>query len=200
MFKILFIGGLIAVLIFFIVRRLGMLGKSSRATTYIPASDWIEIGLDNRSMRKVVKLTMTTVFIGFVLLIIILLITAKFRLALIMLPISFYLIGQYFVLMNQLKAFRSQQILFNPHTQDCKVRASAGDDHVFNLQSGELNVRAVNAIQKNNGILFGYYIIIVSGKELVIPFVLNQNINNNPFFSKLESLSKNRVSKLFPII
>lgn len=200
MFKILFIGGLIAVLIFFIVRRLGMLGKSSRATTYLPASDWIEIGLDNRSMRKVVKLTMTTVFIGFVLLIIILLITAKFRLALIMLPISFYLIGQYFVLMNQLKAFRGQQILFNPHTQDCNVRASAGDDHVFNLQSGELNVRTVNAIQKNNGILFGYYIIITSGKELIMPFILNQNINNNPFFSKLESLSKNRVSKLFPII
>src|SRR5690606_3167217 len=198
-FKILFIAGLVAVLIFFIVRRLGMLGKPTTPSAYISPSDWIKIGMDNRSLRAVVKQTMVTVFIGFILLIIILIITAKFRLALIMLPISLYLIGQYFVLMNQIKLSRSLQLFYNPSTQDCKVLNSEGSAFTFNLDTDQMQVNAVKAVQKNNGLLLGYYTVKLTDRELVIPFILNQNSMNMNLFSKLDQLAKTGVSKLFPI-
>lgn len=199
MFKILFIAGLIALLLFFIVRRLGVFDKSRDATPYLSKSEWLEITLDNRTLRKVVKHTVTTVGIGFVLLIIILLITAKFRLALIMLPISLYLIGQYFVLMNQIKIYRNQRVLYNLLTHDCSVRGQDGVDYVFNLDEQVLDVRTVKAIQKNNGLLFGFYVLKIADRQIIIPFVLNQNLNNRSFFAKLDSITKNGVSKLFPI-
>lgn len=176
-----------------------MLGKPTTPSAYISPSDWIKIGMDNRSLRAVVKQTMVTVFIGFILLIIILIITAKFRLALIMLPISLYLIGQYFVLMNQIKLSRSLQLFYNPSTQDCKVLNSEGSAFTFNLDTDQMQVSAVKAVQKNNGLLLGYYTVKLTDRELVVPFILNQNIMNMNFFSKLDQRAKTGVSKLFPI-
>lgn len=199
MFKILFIAGLVALLVFFIVRRLGF-WSSNVSATYLPTSDWIELVMDNQSLKRTVKQTLFSVFVGFVLLIIVLVIAAKFRIALIMLPISFYLIGQYFMLMNQIKSLRQQQVFYNCRTHEVKVNTGDDKSIVFGLDTGLIRVQEIRAVQKNNGVLFGYYRLLSTPYKVVIPFILRENSYNKAFFDKLDMLPKEIENKLFPII
>ncbi|HMR20214.1 MAG TPA: hypothetical protein PKA53_13005 [Sphingobacterium sp.] len=198
MFKILFIGALLAILVFFIVRRLGFFGTTT-SMTYLQTDDWIEIRLDNRTLKQAVKKTLFSVLIGFVLLIVVLVIAAKFRIALFMLPISFYLIGQYFILINQIKTLKKQQMYFHRHTQQVKINSDEGNIS-FNLRTDVVKLKEVKSVQKNNGLLLGYYKILTTHYKVVIPFILQENLQNKPFFDELEKLPKEIVSKLFPII
>jgi hypothetical protein len=156
--------------------------------------------MDSSSLKRVAKQTLFSVLIGFVLLIIVLVIAAKFRIALFMLPISFYLIGQYFVLMNQIKALRKQQLFYNHRSQEVKVRLTNGDDLVFRLDTELSKIDEVRSVQKNNGILLGYYVLLFAHYKVVVPFILQENPYNKPFFEKLHIFPREIENKLFPII
>lgn len=199
MFKILFIAGLLALLIFFIIRRLGFLGRRT-STTYLQRNDWIEIRMDNQTLKQTVKQTLFSVFIGFSLFIVVLVIAAKFRIALIILPISFYLIGQYFILINQIRALNKQQVFFNHLTQEVQVRSNNGVDKTFNFSTDVLKVKEVRSVQKNNGLLLGYYKVSTVHDKVVFPFILQENPQNKPFFDRLNMFPKEIENKLFPII
>src|SRR5690606_35349935 len=86
----------------------------------------------------------------------------------------------------------------NPSTQDCKVLNSEGSAFTFNLDTDQMQVNAVKAVQKNNGLLLGYYTVKLTDRELVVPFILNQNSMNVNFFSKLDQRAKTGVVNCFP--
>jgi len=198
-FKVIFIAALLGILIFFIVRRLGFV--NSRPTTYLHASDWLEVRIDTRTLKRAVRQTLFSVGIGFVLLILILLVTAKFKIALLLLPISLYLIGQYFILFNHIKANRRQQIFFNPKSNEVEIQSSKGQkEFSFNLNRDVSNLREIRAVQKNNGLLLGYYEMKTMQGKLFISYLLEENEQNKLFFDRLQLFPREMETKLFPII
>ncbi len=199
MFKVIFIAALLGILIFFIVRRLGFI--NSRPTAYLPTSEWLEIRIDAGTLKRTVRQTLFSVGIGFVLLIVILLITAKFKIALLLLPVSIYLIGQYFILFNHIRACRRQQIFFNPISNEVEVQSSKGQkDFSFNLDPDIISLKETKAVQKNSGLLLGYYEMKTTDGKLFIPYLLEENGQNKAFFNRLQLFSREIETKLFPII
>ncbi len=198
MFKVIFIGALLAVLIFFIIRRLGFIG--GRPQTYLQTSEWLELRLDNATLKKVVKQTLFSVGIGFVLLILVLVIAAKFKIALILIPISLYLIGQYFILINHINATKKYQIFFHRNSNAIKVRSKGEEYMNFSLHDEAWSLKEVKAVQKNNGLLIGYYELRLGRSKVYISSLLEENVQNKAFFEKLRQFPREIESKLFPVI
>lgn len=117
-----------------------------------------------------------------------------------MLPISIYLIGQFFVFNNHIKAIRGQQIHYDSETQDVHVEWIDGRSLNFNLQRDITELREIRAVQKNNGLHMGYYQLFVGTKTICLPYLLQENPNSKLFFDKLQPLKRSIETKLFPII
>lgn len=197
--KIVIIGILLAVLIYFILRRLNFFNLSKvEQIPYAPRAT--EIGMPTHLLKRGLKRILYTVGTGMILLLIILLIAAKFKIALIMLPVSLYLIGQFFVFNNHIKTIRNQKIQYDPETQETRIEWVDGSSLKFNLQTDIKELKEVQAVQKNNGILMGYYQVSVGTKVIFLPYLLLENPTNKPFFEKLQLRSRQSETKLFPII
>ena len=200
MFKVIVIGALLAILIFFIIRRLGLGFQGGTTTSYIQSSEWLELRLDNATLKRAVKQTLLSVGIGFILLVLILLVASKFRIALLLLPISFYLIGQYFILMNHIKASRKLQIFFHRNLNEIKVYTPGKTSVHYRLDEEMVQLKEIKGVQKNQGLLFGYYAVRIGRSTFNIPYLLEENKQNKPFFHYLQPMSREIETKLFPII
>lgn len=198
--KLLLILLLVGVLIYFISRKLQAVGKSL-AVQKQAKQGYILIDAGSQVVNKVIKNTLFSVGIGVVLLVITLVLAMKVKILLIMLPISLYLIGQLFLLNNQLKYTKDQQIWYNPANNDVLVEWLSGQKVQFNLLRDIQQIRTVKAVQKNNQVQFGYYEIIVHNNQLFLPLIIEENQINNRFFKTLkDNYSIKGKTTLFPLI
>ena len=200
MIKIILIGALIAMLIFSIVRKLNLFGSWSTTQRLSTPSEIIEVSAPISIYKSAVQKTLLTVVIGIVLLLVIIILASKFKIALIMLPVSLYLIAQFFLLNNHLKSARNQQIIFNTRTNEVQVELDKGKIYTFNLLNDVNKVSEIKSVQSNNGILFGYYKIHTSQNIIYIPYLISHNLQTKPFFDKLQLFDREIETKLFPII
>ena len=198
--KLLLILLLVGVLIYFISRKLQAVGKSL-AVQKQAKQGYILVDAGSQVVNMVIKNTLFSVGIGVVLLVITLVLAMKVKILLIMLPISLYLIGQLFLLNNQLKYTKDQQIWFNPANNDVLVEWLSGQKVQFNLLRDIQQIRTVKAVQKNNQVQFGYYEIIVHNNQLFLPLIIEENQVNNRFFKTLkDNYSIKGKTTLFPLI
>lgn len=195
--KIVIIGILLAVLVYFLRRLNFNFNKVEHIPSPLHAT---EIGMPTYLLKRGLRRVLYTVGTGMILLLVILLIAAKFKIALIMLPVSLYLIGQFFVFNNHIKTIKNQKIQYDPKSHDTHIEWLDGSYLTFNLQTDIKELREVQAVQKNNGILMGYYQISVGKKVIFLPYLLLENPTNKPFFDKLQLLGRHSETKLFPII
>ena len=200
MIKIIIIGALIAMLIFSIVRKINLFGTWNTTKRVSTPNEIIDISAPLSIYKSIVNKTLITVGIGILLLIIIIILTTKFKIALIMLPISLYLIGQFFIMSNHLKTSKEQRIIFNKLTNEVKVDQGIGNQISFNLLNDNIIVKEVKSVQRNNGVLFGYYILSINSKTIYIPYFVALNPQTKPFFDKLQLFNREIETKLFPII
>lgn len=198
--KLLLILLLVGVLIYFISRKLQAVGKSL-AVQKQAKQGYILVDAGSQVVNKVIKNTLFSVGIGVVLLVITLVLAMKVKILLIMLPISLYLMGQLFLLNNQLKYTKDQQIWYNPANNDVLVEWLSGQKVQFNLLRDIQEIRTVKAVQKNNQVQFGYYEIIVHNNRLFLPLIIEENQINNRFFKTLkDNYSIKGKTTLFPLI
>lgn len=198
--KLLLILLLLGVLIYFVSRKLQAVGKSL-AVQKQAKQGYILVDAGSQVVNKVIKNTLFSAGIGVVLLVITLVLAMKVKILLIMLPISLYLIGQLFLLNNQLKYTKDQQVWFNPANNDVLVEWLSGQKVQFNLLRDIQQIRTVKAVQKNNQVQFGYYEIIVHNNQLFLPLIIEENQVNNRFFKTLkDNYSIKEKTTLFPVI
>lgn len=155
-------------------------------------------------IKQITRSTLRTVGIGFLLLFIALVLGIKIKILWILLPLSFYLIGQLFVYTNHIKSTKDQRIYFNTDTYEVLVDYIKKQPLSFNLMRDVIRVSEVKSVQKNRDTLFGYYkLLLKQGAVVVIPYLIEQNRagTNQMFFTYLNENFKIEVeSKLFPII
>ncbi|WP_194285674.1 hypothetical protein [Sphingobacterium zhuxiongii] len=152
-------------------------------------------------LSKAIKATTYSVAIGVVLLIITLVLAIKIKILLFLLPISFYLISHLFLLNNHLKYVREQQIWYHPQTHEVVVEWLSGSQVRFNLQTDVQHIKTVQSVQKNNGVLFGYYELQLAKGSIYIPYLLEDSPLNNRFFSDLQNqVVEKPKTNLFPSI
>lgn len=200
MLKLIIIIVLISMLIYSIIQKLNILGTEYTSPRISNSSKLIEIGAPLSIYKNAIKATLITVSLGIILLLVTIILTAKFKIALFMLPISFYLIGQYFILNNHIKVAKSQRILYNTDTGEVHVTLETNTAYTFNLQKDIKLIKEVKSVQKNNGILFGYYKIKTQSIIICIPYLVENNLSTQPFFKKIKSFDYQVETKLFPII
>lgn len=190
---------IIAALVYFIAQKI----SKFKYNTYADQSfqkDRIEISLPTFILQSLLKKTITTVGIGFLLLVIILVLASKFKILLILLPISLYLIGQFFIFNNHVKIIKSQKIFFNSKNNIVTVVDLAEKVTVLDLSDNTTTINEVKSVQSNGGILMGYYQISSHDKSCYIPFIVAKNPQTKAFFDKIEKTPHKSETKLFPII
>lgn len=160
----------------------------------------IELDVPTSILKGILKKTMLTIGTGIILLLIIIVIAAKFKIALIMLPISLYLIGQFFLFNNHIKILKKQRVLFNTQSNEVSVEYMSGKKLHFNLLSDIKEVREFRSVQKNNGVLLGYFELFTEHDKVIIPYLVAENLRTKPFFDKLQLFKREIETKLFPII
>lgn len=197
--KITIIGILLAVLIYFILRRFNFF-DFVKPEQHVTNSRIVHIDIPIHLLKKGLKRVLYTVGSGVLLLFVILLIAAKFKIALILLPISLYLIGQFFVFNNHVKTLKNQKIHYNSETQNTRIEWVDGRFVEFNIMQDIKEVREVRAVQKNNGLLMGYYQLNLGSETVFLPFLLIENPDSKLFFDKLQLFNREVETKLFPII
>jgi len=198
--KILLIVILVAVLIYFLSRRIMMRGNST-AIQHSNKQGYFLVESGSSIIQKTIKNTLFSVGIGVVLFVITILLALKVKIILFMLPISIYLMSQLFLLNNQLKYAKDQRIWFNPNTNNVTIEWLSGNNVTFNLLTDIQQVKAVKSVQKNNQVLFGYYELTVHNNQVFIPFILEDNPLNTRFFKTLkDTYPVNPKSSLYPII
>jgi len=201
--KILWIVALVGLLIYYIGRRLFM-GISRATSVSVSGRRGFQL-VDTHSalMGRVTRNTFSTVGFGIALLFVILILGFKIKIILIALPLSFYLIGQFFVYNNQLRLTKDQKLYFDAVNNDVCLARLHGGDLYFNLLNDVAHVVEVKSVQMNRGVLFGYYKIQLKGGQMVaISHLLSQNENrvNSQFFERLQEHFKAKVeTKLFPM-
>lgn len=197
--KIILIGLIIAALFFFITRKISKF-QFNNSTVSTSKKENIELSVPAFMLQGILRKTILTVGTGFLLLLIIIIIASKFKIALILLPISFYLIGQFFVFNNHVKIIKNQKITFNSLTNQVVITKLDGKNISFNLSTDINSIKEVKAVQKNNGILMGYFELSTKQGKYHIPYILAVNLQTKPFFDKLQYFSRESETKLFPII
>ncbi len=160
----------------------------------------IDINIPTFMLQRLFKKTLMSVGIGFLILFIIIVIASKFKIALLFVPISFYLIGQYFVFSNHIKAIKNQKINYNIKANTLTVSTTDGPRSIINLSTDNITVKEVKTVQKNNGVLMGYFILSNKVTTCYLPYLLVENAETKPFFDKLQLYKREVVTKLFPII
>lgn len=199
MTKIIIIGALIAILFYSIVRKLGGMNSSYTQRLSTP-SEIIAISASLAIYKSLLRKTLLSVGTGALILLVCIILAAKFKIALIMLPLSFYLIGQFFVLSNHIKAVKKQRIFYNRNTHDMEVDFADGKKIKFNLLTDTIKVKEVKAVQKNNGVLLGYFSLKTHSHTVNIPYLIALNGDTQPFFNTLQSFDREIETKLFPVI
>lgn len=175
-------------------------------TSIVKASQrqhFVVIDTSPQLIRRVTKSTLRTVGIGFLLLLIALVLGMKIKILWILIPLSLYLIGQFFVYTNHIKSTKDQRIYFNLETYEVLVDHIKDQPLSFNLMRDVVSVSEIKSVQKNRDTLFGYYKLRLKQGAVVIPYLIEQNDNsvNRLFFTYLNENFKIEVeSKLFPII
>ncbi len=199
--KILLIVILLAVLLYFLSRRIMMRSKTSTGVQRSNKQGYYLIDLPAQVAGKAIKSTMYSAGIGAVLLVITVLLAIKIKILFFLLPISFYLIGQLFLLNNHMKYAKNQRIWYNPQSKDVWVEWLSGNQVHFKLDSDLKTLKAVKAVQKNQGMLYGYYELGLAEGAIFIPFLMEESQLNQRFFQDLK-LQANASSKssLFPMI
>lgn|SRR5690606_4378163 len=203
--KIFIIIALIGFLIYLIARR--FLSVNTVETSVVRANYrqyFVAIDTSPKLIRRVTQSTIRTVGIGFILLLVTLVLGMKIKILWILIPLSLYLIGQFFVYINHLKYTKDQRIYFNTETYEVLVDYIKDQSLSFNLMRDIVAVSEIKSVQKNRETLFGYYKLQVKqGATVVIPYLIEQHENdaNRLFFQYLNENFKIEVeSKLFPII
>lgn len=186
-------------LFFFITRKLS---KFKFDNSYTPSSRQqnIEITVPTFILHQLLKKTLITVGTGILLLLIVLVIASKFKIILLLLPISFYLIGQFFVFNNHSKIIRNQKAVFNPSTNILTLNTSNNKTLALNLSTDAIQLKEVKSVQKNNGLLMGYFQLTTAQGTCFIPYLLAANEQNIPLFNKLDRFHRIIETKIFPII
>lgn len=184
MSKFVIIAVLVGILIFFIARRL--MNIPLFAAKRIEYPGFIPIEADKNIVNRVINTTLGSVAIGFVLLIVILFLGIKVKIFLFLLPISFYLMGQLFLLANHINHTKRQRMWFNPKTNDILIHNKKQGNISINLYRDVHEVIEVRSIQKNRGILFGYFKLATDMGDVYIPFLYKDNQHNNFFFTPLQ--------------
>ncbi|WP_196938226.1 hypothetical protein [Sphingobacterium pedocola] len=202
MVKVILVITLLAFILYFIVRRLRMFGTQIRNNygKIQPSLRIIEITAPANILKAIVQKTLFSVFTGILLLVIILVLATKFKIALIMLPISLYLIGQFLVLNNHIRHTRNQRIFYDKINDDLTIESLEGNRIVFNLITDVKAYKEIKSVQKNNGILFGYYEMILAKQKITISYLLKENAENKTLFDKLAHFPTEVETKLFPVI
>lgn len=203
--KIFIIIALIGLLVYLIARKF-MLTTSASNTSIIKARQrqrFVVIDTSSPLINRVTRSTLRTVGIGFLLLLLTLVLGMKIKILWILIPLSLYLIGQFFVYTNHIKSIKNQRIYFNPETYEVLVDYIKDQPLSFNLMRDIVSVSEIKSVQKNRDTLFGYYKLHLKQGMVVIPYLIEQNDNstNKLFFTYLNENYKIEVeSKLFPII
>ncbi|WP_140938232.1 hypothetical protein [Sphingobacterium lumbrici] len=202
MAKVILVITLLAFILYFIVRRLRMFGVQLSANSGKIQSSLriIEITLPYKILKAIVQKTLFSVFTGILLLIVILVLATKFKITLIMLPVSLYLIGQFFILNNHIRHTRNQRIFYDKTNDNLTIESLDGEKVMFNLINDVRSYKEVKSVQKNNGILFGYYEIILAQQQITISYLLKENIENKILFDKLGHFPMEVETRLFPVI
>lgn len=177
-----------------------MFSTSIRSSSPAVSPNIIELKLPLPILKTLLKKTLFSVGTGIILLLITVIIASKFKVALIMLPISIYLIAQFFLLNNHIKTIKSQYIQYDRLNEKLIVSKLYDDDFTIDLNSEIITLREVKSVQKNNGINLGYYELKTNSKTVNIPFIVAENPQTKPFFDKLNHFARELETKLFPII
>ena len=202
--KIFVVIALVGLLVYLIARRFMLTSVGN--TSIVKASQrqhFVVIDTSPQLIRRVTKSTLRTVGIGFLLLLIALVLGMKIKILWILIPLSLYLIGQFFVYTNHIKSTKDQRIYFNLETYEVLVDHIKDQPLSFNLMRDVVSVSEIKSVQKNRDTLFGYYKLSLKQGAVVIPYLIEQNDNsvNRLFFTYLNENFKIEVeSKLFPII
>lgn len=197
--KLIVIGILLAVLIYYIIRRLNIFSAAVEDRR-VQSNQPLVLTVSPSVLKRSLKAVLYSVGTGMVLLFIILLIAAKFKIALIMLPVCFYLIGQFFVFNNHANTVKQQKLQYDGNTHDVSIKNIKGETIRFNLLKDVTALKEVRSVQKNNGLLMGYYCLHVGNNRIFIPYLLQDMPQNKPFFDKLQLFNRELETKLFPII
>lgn len=199
MSKFIIIAILIGTLVFFIARRL--MNTSLFAPKRFDRPGFIPIEADNTIVNRTIKTTLGSVGIGFLLLLIVLFLGMKIKILFFLLPISFYLMGQLFLLANHINHTKKQQVWFNPKTNDIFIENKKQGSTTVNLYRDIREVREIKSLQKNRDILFGYIKLITDVGDVHIPFLYRENRYNNFFFDSLrQDFDVKSTSVFFPFI
>lgn len=202
--KIVIILALVGLLVYLIARRFMLTSADNALVKTSGRKHFRLIDTTPQQVKRVTRSTLRTVGIGFLLLIVALIIGIKIKILWILIPLSFYLIGQLFVYTNHIRFTKDQRIYFNPETYEVLVDYIKEQPLSFNLMRDVEGVSEVKSVQKNRDTLFGYYKIhLKHGPVVVIPYLIEQHEHpiNRVFFNYLnENFPIEVESKLFPII
>ncbi len=199
MLKILIIGAVLGVLLFYSFRRLkqSFSVDSSRKLK----SGFIQLDADSGDTNRAIRSTMMTVATGLILLVITLLLGMKIKILFILLPIACYLIGQVFLLANHLNALRKNHVWFNPETSTLWMEPIGEPAFTLNIYQDVKKVDLVIAVQQNRSVLFGYYNLHTKNGSIKLPSLLAENAGNNFFFNTLrEGFEIKSTRSLFPLL
>ena len=199
MLKILFIGALLGILLYFSFRRLKRSFNSASARKNRPG--YIALEADSADTKRAIRSTAVTVGTGVILLLVILLLGLKIKILLILLPIALYLVAQIFLLANQMNTIRKRKVWFNPQTSDLWIEDAAQGNYSVNIYRDITAVRSVGAIQQNRDVFFGYHELITSQGSIRLPSLLSENRQNNFFFDTLrDGFDIKPHRSLFPLL
>ena len=168
--------------------------------SYRNSNSVVEVGIPLLMLKSIVNKTFITIGSGVLILLVTLALAVKFKVALIMLPISIYLIGQYFLLSNHITVIRNQRIVFDPKTNDVMIEYAGKNVFSFNLDRDIHSLNEFKSVQKNDGVEFGYWQLNTQQITVNIPHIVTINPQTKPFFDKLDRIDKQIETKLFPII
>lgn len=197
--KILVIAVIILVLFFLITRKFSRF-QFNTSTQAKSQSENIEITVPTVYVHQLLKKVLFTVGTGFILLLFIVVIASKFKIALILLPVSFYLIGQFFVFNNHLKSLKNTKMTYHRSTNSLTIATANNKKFSLQLNDKNMKVKEVKSVQKNNGLLMGYFEISSAYGTCNLPFIAAANPESSILFDKLKQSSREVETKLFPII
>lgn len=197
--KILVIAIIILVLFFLIARKFSRFQFNTPVQAKLQSEN-IEITVPTVYLKQLLKKVLFTVGTGFLMLLFILVIASKFKIALILLPISLYLIGQLLVFNNHLKSFKDTKVTYHRSTNSLTIVKANNKTFSLQLNDKNIKVKEVKSVQKNNGVLMGYFEISSAHGTCNLPFIAAANPESSILFDKLKHSSREIETKLFPII
>lgn len=153
-------------------------------------------------IRDTLKKTISNALMGLVLLFLTIILFAKIKIILLLLPIAFFLMGYLFLFNNHFSKLKNQQIWYNASTNEVFVEQLKADNYAFNIFKDIKAVQKIESVQSTRGLLYGYYRIKVKDQILEIPYLVAQNKPaNNLFFDTItQNFKIDTQRRLFPII